>query len=217
MEPRPAHRLACAVSLVAALAAPDARAGVRGDSGWSADGSAWGFCDPWMLPDAEGGCRFFDRDERIWVELGRREALELWRPWEQALEPSGTRPMWAVYPMEQDEGTPGPVTLSVRLVPSDEVVEIWSLEGDVVVGDRGGEWRTVFDYSQDGLWLAVGAAHVDHETSANEVSVTVRPVREWQALALTRLALDALARGRIEAGIRKLARARELASEDAHR
>jgi hypothetical protein len=202
-------RVLISAMVAVALAWPAAaRGGVRGDLGWSADGRAWGLCNAWILPDSPSGCRFFDRESRVWVEIGRREAIALWRPWEPELEPLGTRPLIPVYPMQEQEDNPGPVRLSGRLIPSDDVVELWRLEGDVSHGDRGGEWTTIFDYSSDGLWLAVGAVHVDHETSLNEFFVEVRPVSEWLALAHSRVAIDRLASGRIRAGISSLARAR---------
>jgi len=198
-----------AISILLALGgAPPAEAGVRGDAGWSADSSAWGWCDAWILPDSTAGCRFFGRESRRWIEVGRREALEEWRPWEPEMSPTGTRPMIPVHPMQEDEGNPGPVRLLGRLVPSDDVIEIWRLEGDVEHGVQGGEWATVFDYSPDGTWLAAGAVHVDHETSRNELSVEVRPVAEWLALANNRLAVEDLAAGRIRSAVRHLARAR---------
>jgi hypothetical protein len=197
------------LTLVVVLAWPaPAAAGVRGDSGWSASGRAWGQCEPWILPSAEDGCRFHDRESRVWVEIGRREALALWRPWEAALLPSGTPPLIPVYPMDEQEDNPGPVSLSGRLNATDDVVELWSLAGDVTHGARGGEWNTIFDYSPDGTWLAVGAVHVDHESSRNEFFVEVRPVHEWLALAHLRAALDKLAQGRIRAGLASMARAR---------
>lgn len=198
-----------AVPVLVALAwANGADAGVRGDMGWSADGGAWGLCDAWILPDSTSGCRFFDRQSRVWVEIGTREALRAWRPWEAEMKPLGTLPLIPVYPMEEDEDNPGPVRLSGRLIPSDDVVEIWRLAGDVTHGERGGEWTTVFDYSPDGLWLAAGAVHVDHETSHNEFFIDVRPVSEWLALALSRLAMEKFTEGRIRAGLSSLARAR---------
>ncbi|MBW2262832.1 MAG: hypothetical protein JRG91_12725 [Deltaproteobacteria bacterium] len=193
---------------VALTWADPAGAGVRGDSGWSADGRAWGLCEAWILPDSRAGCRFHDRESRVWVEIGRREAIALWRPWEPALVPSGTPPIIPVYPMQEQEDNPGPVSLSGRLNDTDDVVALWSLEGDVTHGDRGGEWSTIFDYSPDGIWLAVGAVHVDHETSRNEFFVEVRPVTEWLALAHVRAALDKLSQGRIRAGLASMARAR---------
>jgi hypothetical protein len=212
-------RRACtALALLMLVAqARTARAGVRGDSGWSADGRAWGLCDAWILPDSVEGCRFFDTQSRVWLEVGRREALAAWRPWEEALEPSGTRPLIPVYPMQEQEDNPGPVRLSGRLVPSDDVVELWRLAGDISHGERGGEWSTIFDYSPDGLWLAVGAAHVDHETSANELFVEVRPVDEWLALAMTRLAIEKIASGRIRSGLANLAAARSLLAREKER
>jgi len=202
--------------LLATLLWPEpAGAGVRGDSGWSADGRAWGLCKPWILPDAGSGCRFHDRESRVWVEIGRREAIALWRPWEPALVPSGTPPLIPVYPMEEQEDNPGPVSLSGRLNATDDVVELWSLAGDVMHGARGGEWSTIFDYSPDGTWLAVGAVHVDHETSRNEFFVEVRPVPEWLALAHVRAALDKLAQGRIREGLASVARARRHLGESA--
>ncbi len=195
--------------LITVLAWPSpAGAGVRGDSGWSADGRAWGLCEAWILPDSTTGCRFHDRESRAWVGIGRREAIALWRPWEPALVPSGTPPIIPVYPMQEQEDNPGPVSLSGRLNDTDDVVVLWSLEGDVAHGDRGGEWGTIFDYSPDGIWLALGAVHVDHETSRNEFFVEVRPVAEWLALAHVRAALDKLSRGSIRAGLASMARAR---------
>ena len=202
-------RLATCTLLVASLAwSVQARAGVRGDSGWSADGRAWGLCDAWILPDSTGGCRFHDRQSRVWIEIGRREAIAMWRPWEPALLPSGTPPLIPVYPMTEQEDNPGPVSLSGRLNDTDDVVELWSLDGDVTHGDRGGQWSTIFDYSPDGLWLAAGAVHVDHETSRNEFFVEVRPVTEWLALAFARAALERLSQGFIHSGLDRLARAR---------
>lgn len=183
---------------------------VRGEFGWSSDGLAYGTCQAWILPDSTDGCRFFDLQSRKWVTLGRREALALWRPWEPEVQTGGGRPILAVYPMQQEEDNPGPVTLLGRLVPSDDVVEIWQMEGDVRHGVRGGEWLTIFDYSPDGIWLAAGAVHVDHESSANEFHVMVRPVTEWLALAHLRLGLEKMSGGDIVDGLRHLARAREL-------
>ncbi len=201
--------MATCTLLAAVLAWPaPAGAGVRGDSGWSADGRAWGLCETWILPDSTSGCRFHDRESRVWVAIGRREAIAMWRPWDPSLVPSGTPPIIPVYPMQEQEDNPGPVSLSGRLNDTDDVVLLWSLEGDVTHGDRGGEWNTIFDYSPDGIWLAVGAVHVDHETSRNEFFVEVRPVTEWLALAHLRAALDKLSQGSIRAGLASLARAR---------
>ncbi len=123
--------------------------------------------------------------------------------------------MQPVYPMDEDEDNPGPVRLSARLSPSDEIAEIWRLEGEVALGTSGGEWRTVFDWSPDGLWLAAGAVHLDHETSRNEFHVVVRPVSEWLALAESRIALEELAGGRIRSGMVHLSRAGRYLRKDA--
>ncbi len=200
------------LALLAAQPAP-AFAGVRGDYGWSADGLSYGTCDTFILPQSDSGCRFFSRDARMWITLGRREALGLWRPWEEQATSLLHKPILPVYPMQEREDDPGPVTLSGRLVPSDDVIDLWSLAGDVKTGDRGGDWATIFEYSPDGTWLAAGAVHVDHETSLNEFHVIVRPVSEWLALARVRLAVRALASGRIRTGLSHIEKARAYMEE----
>jgi hypothetical protein len=189
------------------LLAQPAAGAVRGDTGWSDDGRLYGFCRPDVVPDSAGGCMFFNRDTFEWTEVGRRQALLIWRVWQPAPETTYTTPLLPVYPLDEKDRETGVVRLDARITATDEVAELWTLHKGEGPDEAGSAWDTVFDFSPDGTWLAAGALRVDFSDSENRLHVTVRPVSHWLVLAQMRAGLDRLGRGDLDGGLGSLAAA----------
>jgi hypothetical protein len=189
------------------LLALPAQGAVRGDTGWSDDGRLYGFCRPDIVPDSAGGCMFFNRENLEWTEVGRRQALLIWRVWQPAPETTYSTPLLPVYPLDEKDREEGVVRLDARIAATDDVTGLWTLHRGESPDEAGSVWDTVFDYSPDGTWLAAGALRVDFSDSANHLHVIVRPVSHWLVLAEMRAGLDRLGRGDLEGGLGSLAAA----------
>jgi hypothetical protein len=200
-------RLAFVVVLAGiALAAPGELWGaISGDRGWSDDGTRYGFCSAAIPPDAPDGCLFFDRRTLEWVEVGRREALQLWQVWRPPMVSVADEPLLPVFPLDDSDFEEGAVSLNGRITETDDVVEIWRLKKPEAPDEAGSEWETVFDYSPDGTWLAAGAVRVGFSEPENQPHIIVRPVSHWLVLAGVRAGLKHLAAGELADGLGALA------------
>jgi len=193
--------------LLVLLIAKPAAGALRGDTGWSDDGSLYGFCRPDILPDSPDGCMFFNRETLEWTEVGRRQALQIWRIWKPAPETTHATPLLPVYPLDEKDREGGVVSLDARIIATDDVTGLWTLHGGENPDETDSVWETVFDYSADGTWLAAGALRVDFSDSKNHLHVVVRPVSHWLVLAEMRAGLDRLGRGDLDGGLKGLAAA----------
>lgn len=202
------QRFLHALILAAVILAPGTLSGaMRGDTGWSDNGTLYGFCDPEIMPDAPGGCLFFNRDTLEWFEVGRREALNIWQVWKPPHAPLHDKPLLPVYPLDENERNSGIVKLCGRMTATDDVIEIWRLKKSERPDEMGSRWETVFDYSPDGTWLAAGALRVNFSNSENLLHVIVRPVSHWLVITDMKAGLDKLSKGQLADGLSRLSSA----------
>lgn len=177
-----------------------------GDTGWSWDGSSYGFCKPGILPDEGGGCFFFDISSHRWREVSRIDALKLWKIWEEEKRGKFNMPVLPVYPLDRQEDT-GVVVLRARVTATDEIVSLLEFPDAKRPDLVGSEWEIVFDYSQNGRFLAAGIVRVDFSEPHNSFYIAVMETLKWSAVAKLKAGLDRLSKGDFTGGLLLLAEA----------